>query len=153
MNWLRLALNRRASATLSSSRHICRPHPQGRQAGGPAGRAGEQVRAGHQSPDRQDARPRSAADAARTRRRGDRMMGCRGYDFRERHPTSRRGASFLPIVPVYPQGHQGGTSLPRRGRVLPAIRPEEREARTLMSPRVVIGTRPRPTLSGVSIHR
>jgi hypothetical protein len=99
------------------------------------------------------ANSRSHSYAARPRRRGDRMMGCRGYDFRERHPTSRRGASLLPIVPVYPQGHQGGTSLPRRGRVLPAIRPEERDARTLMSPRVVIGTRPRPTLSGVSIHR
>ena len=35
--------------------------------------AAEQVRAGHQSRDRQGARPRSAADAARPRRRGDRM--------------------------------------------------------------------------------
>ena len=32
-----------------------------------------QVRAGHQRPDRQDARPHRAADAARPRRRGDRM--------------------------------------------------------------------------------
>ena len=30
------------------SRRLYRPHPQGRQARGPAGRAGEQVRAGHQ---------------------------------------------------------------------------------------------------------
>ena len=35
----------------------------------------DQVRAGHQPQDRQGARPRRAADAARPRRRGDRMMG------------------------------------------------------------------------------
>ena len=58
---------------VSSGRRLYRPHPQGRQARGPAGRAGDQVRTGHQRPDRQDARPRRAADAARPRRRGDRM--------------------------------------------------------------------------------
>ena len=36
-------------------------------------RAVDQVRAGHQRPDRQDARPHRAAEAARARRRGDRM--------------------------------------------------------------------------------
>ena len=35
--------------------------------------AADQVRAGDQSQDRQGARPRRAADAARPRRRGDRM--------------------------------------------------------------------------------
>ena len=35
--------------------------------------AADQVRAGHQPQDRQGARPRRAADAARPRRRGDRM--------------------------------------------------------------------------------
>ena len=35
--------------------------------------AADKVRAGHQSQDRQGARPRSSADAARPRRRGDRM--------------------------------------------------------------------------------
>ena len=34
---------------VSSGRHLCRSHPQGRQASGPAGRAGEQVRAGESS--------------------------------------------------------------------------------------------------------
>ena len=34
---------------LPRSRRLCRPHPQGRQAGGPAGRAADQVRVGHQS--------------------------------------------------------------------------------------------------------
>ena len=37
------------------------PHPQGRQARRLAGRAGVEVRAGHQPPDRQDARPHRAA--------------------------------------------------------------------------------------------
>ena len=36
----------------------------------------DQVRAGHQRSDRQDARPQRAADAARPRRRGDRMSNC-----------------------------------------------------------------------------
>ena len=38
-----------------------------------------QVRAGHQPPDRQDARPHRAADAARPRRRGDRMIRRRQF--------------------------------------------------------------------------
>ena len=46
---------------------------QGRQAGGPAGRAADQVRAGHQPQDRQGARPHDTADASRYRRRGDRI--------------------------------------------------------------------------------
>ena len=50
-----------------------RPHPQGREAGRPAGAGADQVRAGDQPQDRQGARPRRAADAARPRRRGDRM--------------------------------------------------------------------------------
>ena len=50
-----------------------RPHPQGREAGRPPGAGADQVRAGDQPQDRQGARPRRAADAARPRRRGDRM--------------------------------------------------------------------------------
>ena len=56
-----------------SGRRLYRPHPQGRQAGGPAGRAADQVRAGHQSQDRQGAGPRCAGESARPRRRGDRI--------------------------------------------------------------------------------
>ena len=52
---------------------LCRSHPQGREAGRPAGAGADQVRAGDQPQDRQGARPRRAADAARARRRGDRM--------------------------------------------------------------------------------
>jgi putative ABC transport system substrate-binding protein len=58
-------------AVISSGRRVCRPHPQGREAGGPAGGAVEQVRTGHQSPDCSDAWPHRTADAAEHRRRGD----------------------------------------------------------------------------------
>jgi hypothetical protein len=56
-----------------------RSHPQGREARRPAGTCADQVRAGDQSQDRQDARSRGAAVAARACRRGDRMIpaGCR----------------------------------------------------------------------------
>lgn len=62
---------------LSSDRRLCRSHPQGREAHGAAGRASEQVRAGHQRSDRQDTRPDRAQRAAGRRRRGDRMTGLR----------------------------------------------------------------------------
>src|SRR5262245_28402087 len=64
---------------MAPGRRLCGPHPQGRQARGLAGSAGKQIRAGHQYPDRHDARPRSAADAARSRRRGDRVMRRREF--------------------------------------------------------------------------
>ena len=72
-SWRTDELRNQHCGCVSSGRLLCRPHPQGRQAGGPAGRAGEQVRVGHQRRDRQDARPYGAADAARHRRRGDRV--------------------------------------------------------------------------------
>jgi len=55
----------------------CRPHPQGRKGGRLAGASADKVRTGDQSQDREGARPRSPADAARPRRRGDRMIGRR----------------------------------------------------------------------------
>src|SRR5215831_21209009 len=58
---------------MQACRQLRRSHPQRRQAGRSAGAEPDQVRAGHQSQDRQDAWPRSAADAPRPRRRGDRM--------------------------------------------------------------------------------
>ena len=50
-----------------------RPYPQGRETCRSSGAGADQVRAGHQPQDRQGARPGRAADAARPRRRGDRM--------------------------------------------------------------------------------
>jgi hypothetical protein len=58
---------------ISSGRHLCWTHPQGREAGGPASRAGDQVRASHQRRHREDARPQRARQAARRCRRGDRV--------------------------------------------------------------------------------
>src|SRR5207248_6374280 len=55
-------------------RRLYRPHPQGREASGTAGCTVVQVRAGHQRRDRQDARPYCARQAARRRRRGNRMI-------------------------------------------------------------------------------
>ena len=48
------------------------PDP-GAGARGPAGHTVDQVRAGHQRSDRQDARPHHSARRARHRRRGDRV--------------------------------------------------------------------------------
>src|SRR5262249_17566337 len=58
---------------VSSGRGLCRSHPQGCQAGRPASHAVDEVRAGHQRPDRQDPWTHRTADSARPRRRGDRM--------------------------------------------------------------------------------
>src|SRR5262245_45135368 len=58
---------------VASAWALHRPRAQGRKARGLAGGAGQQVRACDQSPDRPDARPHGTADAARDRRRGDRM--------------------------------------------------------------------------------
>src|SRR5215475_12328218 len=58
---------------MAPGRRLCGPHPQGREARGPADRAGDEARAGRQRTDRKDTRPHGAADAARRRRRGDRM--------------------------------------------------------------------------------
>src|SRR5262245_31580977 len=58
---------------------LCRPHPQGREAGRSSGAGADQVRAGDQPQDRKVARPRSTADAARARRRGDRVMRRRDF--------------------------------------------------------------------------
>src|SRR5262245_29510541 len=63
----------------TSSRHLHRPHPQGRQARRLAGAAVHQGRVDHQPQDRQGARPRNAGHAARPRRRGYRMIRRREF--------------------------------------------------------------------------
>src|SRR6516165_3522984 len=59
---------------MATNGRLCRSHPQGNEACGPASRAVDQVRVGDQRSDRPYSRPRGAADAARPRRRGDRMI-------------------------------------------------------------------------------
>ena len=66
-----------ASPIPSARRHLWRPHSQGRETLRSAGAAIDQVRARHQYASSQDARPRGVADAARPRRRGDRMKSPR----------------------------------------------------------------------------
>ena len=58
---------------------LCRPHFQRREPGRPAGADTSQIRAGDQPQNRQGARPRRAADIARPRRRGHRMIGRREF--------------------------------------------------------------------------
>jgi hypothetical protein len=58
---------------LHRRRGLYRQDPQGGHAGRPAGRAGFQVPAGHQSQDRERARPEDPAIDPRARRRGHRV--------------------------------------------------------------------------------
>ena len=72
---------------------VCGQDPSRRPARRSAGPAADQVRAGHQPQDRQGARPRSATDAARARRRGDRIAKREGrhqrvFQGEDRHETS-----------------------------------------------------------------
>src|SRR5215831_8756275 len=64
---------------LSADRRLHRSNPQRCQARRPTSRRIEQVRAGHQHADRQDARAHRATVAPRYRRRGDRMMKRRDF--------------------------------------------------------------------------
>src|SRR5262249_62231920 len=61
------------SGPASARRRNCRQDSARDEAGRHPGRAANQVRSHHKSDDREGARPRSAAQAARPRRRGDRM--------------------------------------------------------------------------------
>src|SRR5262249_44275121 len=60
-------------------RRLRGPDSQGRKANRLASPAVGEIRARHQSHDRQGTRPRDSVDAARHRRRGDRMIGRRSF--------------------------------------------------------------------------
>src|SRR5262245_61898999 len=72
-------LRNQSDGGASSDRRLCRSYPQGRQASGPPGRTVHQVRACHQPGDGPCARSHRARDAARPRRRGDRMIRRREF--------------------------------------------------------------------------
>jgi hypothetical protein len=59
---------------VSAGRPLCRQDPQGRETGRPPHRATHEVRVGHQSQNRQGARPHHPAVAAGAGRPGDRMI-------------------------------------------------------------------------------
>ena len=58
------------------SRRLYWPHPQGGETGRPTGAAADKVRVHHQPANGKDARSRNSANAARPRRRGDRIRTC-----------------------------------------------------------------------------
>ncbi len=86
------------------SRRLRRPHPQGREAGRPAGASADQVRTGDQPQDRQGARPRRAGDRARARRRGDRMSApaASWCDPAGGSPAQVRGSARLAVSVAWP---------------------------------------------------
>src|SRR5262249_8584240 len=66
-------LRRRWSRVVSAGGRVCGQDFAGWEAGGHAGRATHEIRAGHQPQDRQSARPGRALVSTAARRRGDRM--------------------------------------------------------------------------------
>ena len=85
-----------------------RQDPEGRQAGGSSGRAGHQVRARHQSPDRQGPRAGHPAVTAGAGRSGDRIAGrCSPWlepkrvdlCWRQRDPRDRVDPTLRQILP------------------------------------------------------
>src|SRR5262249_21759416 len=72
-------LRSRPVRQLPSRHYLCRSHSTRREAGRSPGAVSGEIRDGRESQDRQGARPRSASDAARPRRRGDRMTRRREF--------------------------------------------------------------------------
>src|SRR5262249_12700242 len=90
---------------------LCRPRPQGREAGRPAGAAAGQVRAGHQHEDGQGDRPGNPAEAPVHRRRGDRVrrrafvMGLGGVALA---PLAAPAQQSMPVIGFLDSGTRSG---------------------------------------------
>src|SRR5215472_6282212 len=76
--WSRL-LRARHYRPASARCHLCRPHPQRREACRPTSPGADRVRTRHQPEDSQGARSHGTDHAARPRRRGDRVMKRRNF--------------------------------------------------------------------------
>ena len=71
--WRSYELRNEPKRCLSAGRYLCRPHPEGRQAGRSASPAVGESRAGHQPQDSESARSHRPSHIAWPRRRGDRV--------------------------------------------------------------------------------
>src|SRR5262249_51041844 len=72
-------LRRQSYALISRGRRLRRQDFERNQAGRLTGDAADEIRTGYQPQDRKGVWPRNSADAARPRRRGDRMMRRREF--------------------------------------------------------------------------
>src|SRR5262249_39306296 len=97
--WRLDELRTKPRGRISPSWHLYRENSQRRQACRPAGPATDQVRAGHQHQDREDARPRRTLVPPTARRRGDRIriLFCCGEPAPGTSRTWRSDGGILPL--------------------------------------------------------
>ena len=90
---------------------------KGEKSGRPSGAGADQIRAGHQPQDRQGARPRHPVDAARPRRRGDRVKRREFITLLGGAAAALAGAFYHSVLLLLP--HAVGLARLRAGRMVP----------------------------------